>query len=182
MAHPKRSQTTTSENSTKEEVQLRKPSTPGSRGAPPASPLLGNANNPNKADIPDRRKGATTGPSVSYSVKNVQQKYRYLQHQHSKRLEQVIWLLDHVWPSCLLRLCRITRRRQEWQEGTRMSAVTETTRIAFPSSQTGRRTGGICMFVVYEAAFLTNTYYVLAQGIFLSFGQFWVVKQLLTSL
>ncbi|XP_039992414.1 LOW QUALITY PROTEIN: MAP/microtubule affinity-regulating kinase 3a [Xiphias gladius] len=65
MAHPKRSQTTTAENSAKEEggVQLRKPSTPGSRGAPPSSPLLGNANNPNKADIPDRRKGATTGPS-----------------------------------------------------------------------------------------------------------------------
>ncbi|XP_074484105.1 MAP/microtubule affinity-regulating kinase 3-like isoform X1 [Sebastes fasciatus] len=63
MSHPKRSQTTTAENSTKEDVQLRKPGTPGSRGAPPASPLLGNANNPNKADIPDRRKGATTGPS-----------------------------------------------------------------------------------------------------------------------
>nr|XP_043902645.1 MAP/microtubule affinity-regulating kinase 3a isoform X16 [Solea senegalensis] len=65
MSHPKRSQTTTAENNAKEEsgVQLRKPSTPGSRGAPPASPLLGNANNPNKADIPDRRKGATTGPS-----------------------------------------------------------------------------------------------------------------------
>ncbi|XP_071762252.1 MAP/microtubule affinity-regulating kinase 3a isoform X8 [Centroberyx gerrardi] len=63
--HPKRSQTTTAENNSKEEggVQLRKPSTPGSRGAPPASPLLGNANNPNKADIPDRKKGATTGPS-----------------------------------------------------------------------------------------------------------------------
>lgn len=67
MAHPKRSQTTTAENSAKEEggVQLRKPGTQGSRGAPPASPLLGNANNPNKADIPDRRKGATTGPAVS---------------------------------------------------------------------------------------------------------------------
>uniref|UniRef100_A0A673CJK1 non-specific serine/threonine protein kinase n=1 Tax=Sphaeramia orbicularis TaxID=375764 RepID=A0A673CJK1_9TELE len=66
MAHPKRSQTTTAENSVKEEggVQLRKPSTPGSRGAPPTSPLLGNANNPNKADIPDRRKGATTGPNL----------------------------------------------------------------------------------------------------------------------
>uniref|UniRef100_A0A3Q3WVK7 non-specific serine/threonine protein kinase n=1 Tax=Mola mola TaxID=94237 RepID=A0A3Q3WVK7_MOLML len=62
MAHPKRSQTTTADNSTKEEsgVQLRKPSTPGSRGAPPSSPLLGNANNPNKADIPERRKGNNT--------------------------------------------------------------------------------------------------------------------------
>lgn len=70
MAHPKRSQTTTAENSVKEEggVQLRKPSIPGTRGAPPSSPLLGNANNPNKADIPDRRKGATTAPSVSVSA------------------------------------------------------------------------------------------------------------------
>uniref|UniRef100_A0A8C6LSX4 MAP/microtubule affinity-regulating kinase 3 n=1 Tax=Nothobranchius furzeri TaxID=105023 RepID=A0A8C6LSX4_NOTFU len=67
MTHPKRSQTTTAESSMKEEggVQLRKPSTPGSRGAPPSSPLLGNANNPNKADIPDRRKGAATVTSPS---------------------------------------------------------------------------------------------------------------------
>uniref|UniRef100_A0A3Q2UAK7 non-specific serine/threonine protein kinase n=1 Tax=Fundulus heteroclitus TaxID=8078 RepID=A0A3Q2UAK7_FUNHE len=65
MAHPKRSQTTTADNSVKDEsgASIRKPSTPGSRGAPPSSPLLGNANNPNKADIPDRKKGATTGPS-----------------------------------------------------------------------------------------------------------------------
>lgn len=67
MAHPKRSQTSTTDNGAKEEggVQLRKASTPGSRGAPPSSPLLGNANNPNKADIPERRKGVATGPSVS---------------------------------------------------------------------------------------------------------------------
>ncbi|XP_072313159.1 MAP/microtubule affinity-regulating kinase 3a isoform X3 [Eucyclogobius newberryi] len=61
MTHPKRSQTTTAENSSSKDegsVQLRKPGTPR---AQPASPLLGNANNPNKADIPDRRKGATTG-------------------------------------------------------------------------------------------------------------------------
>lgn len=65
MAHPKRSQTTTADNSGKDEsgAHLRKPSTPGSRGGPPSSPLLGNANNPNKADIPDRKKGATIGPS-----------------------------------------------------------------------------------------------------------------------
>ncbi|KAM4724260.1 MAP/microtubule affinity-regulating kinase 3a isoform 12-T13 [Anableps anableps] len=65
LPHPKRSQTTTADNSVKDEsgAPLRKPSTPGSRGGPPSSPLLGNANNPNKADIPDRKKGATTGPS-----------------------------------------------------------------------------------------------------------------------
>lgn len=87
MAHPKRSQTTTAENSTKEEggVQLRKPSTTGSRGAPPSSPLLGNANNPNKADIPDRRKGATTGPSVSY-FSYIYQKYSYHHHYNKDQL------------------------------------------------------------------------------------------------
>uniref|UniRef100_A0A3B3UB35 MAP/microtubule affinity-regulating kinase 3 n=1 Tax=Poecilia latipinna TaxID=48699 RepID=A0A3B3UB35_9TELE len=65
MAHPKRSQTTTADNSAKDEsgAPLRKPSTPGGRGGPPSSPLLGNANNPNKADIPERKKGATTGPT-----------------------------------------------------------------------------------------------------------------------
>uniref|UniRef100_A0A8C5HN80 non-specific serine/threonine protein kinase n=1 Tax=Gouania willdenowi TaxID=441366 RepID=A0A8C5HN80_GOUWI len=71
VAHPKRSQTTTAENSTKEEggVQLRKPSTGSSRGgAPPSSPLLGNANNPNKADIPDRRKGISVSPNNSASA------------------------------------------------------------------------------------------------------------------
>ncbi|KAM6961052.1 MAP/microtubule affinity-regulating kinase 3a isoform 3-T3 [Aplochiton taeniatus] len=66
-AHPKRSQTTTTENNVKAEggVQLRKPPTPGGgrAGATPGSPLIGNASNPNKADIPDRKKGATTGPS-----------------------------------------------------------------------------------------------------------------------
>ncbi|XP_055719329.1 MAP/microtubule affinity-regulating kinase 3a isoform X8 [Salvelinus fontinalis] len=58
--YPKRSQTSTVENNIKEEggVQLRKPNTPGGRSVPPSSPLLGNANNPNKADIPNGKKGA----------------------------------------------------------------------------------------------------------------------------
>uniref|UniRef100_A0A4W5PN05 MAP/microtubule affinity-regulating kinase 3 n=1 Tax=Hucho hucho TaxID=62062 RepID=A0A4W5PN05_9TELE len=52
--HPKRSQTSTAENNIKEE---------GGRCVPPPSPLLGNANNPNKADIPNGRKGVTTVPN-----------------------------------------------------------------------------------------------------------------------
>ncbi|XP_077394490.1 MAP/microtubule affinity-regulating kinase 3a isoform X9 [Festucalex cinctus] len=60
-AGPKRSQTAAVDNGKDDGgggVQLRKSSgVPGGRGAPPASPLLGNAANPNKADIPDRRKG-----------------------------------------------------------------------------------------------------------------------------
>ncbi|KAM9786690.1 MAP/microtubule affinity-regulating kinase 3a isoform X5 [Syngnathus typhle] len=56
-AQPKRSQTAAVDNGKDDSgVQLRKSGAPGSRVAPPAGPLLGNANNPNKADIPDRRK------------------------------------------------------------------------------------------------------------------------------
>ncbi|XP_077420307.1 MAP/microtubule affinity-regulating kinase 3a isoform X3 [Vanacampus margaritifer] len=59
-AHPKRSQTAAVDNGKDDGgVQLRKSGAPGSRGAQPASPLLGNAGNPNKADIPDRRKGGS---------------------------------------------------------------------------------------------------------------------------
>ncbi|XP_046877528.1 MAP/microtubule affinity-regulating kinase 3-like isoform X4 [Hypomesus transpacificus] len=63
--YPKRSQTSTAENDIKEEGggQARKS---GGRGGAPGSPLLGNANNPNKADIPDRKKGSTT-PSTAAS-------------------------------------------------------------------------------------------------------------------
>ncbi|XP_045579475.1 MAP/microtubule affinity-regulating kinase 3 isoform X10 [Salmo salar] len=58
--HPKRSQTSTAENNIKEEGGR---SVPGGRCPPPPSPLLGNANNPNKADIPNGRKGVTTVPN-----------------------------------------------------------------------------------------------------------------------
>ena len=79
-SHSKRSQTTVGEGQEEGGVALRKPSSASStsstsartglsssRSAPPASPLLGNANNPNKADIPDRKKGATTGPAVRHT-------------------------------------------------------------------------------------------------------------------
>ncbi|XP_020356879.1 MAP/microtubule affinity-regulating kinase 3 isoform X1 [Oncorhynchus kisutch] len=58
--HPNRSQTSTAENNIKEEGGR---SVPGGRCVPPPSPLLGNANNPNKADIPNGRKGVTTVPN-----------------------------------------------------------------------------------------------------------------------
>ncbi|XP_046903968.1 MAP/microtubule affinity-regulating kinase 3a isoform X9 [Hypomesus transpacificus] len=79
-AHPKRSQTAVAESSIKEEggVSLRKPSTPGGRGIPPSSPLLGNANNPNKADIPDRKKGATTGPNNTTASAGMSRRNTYV--------------------------------------------------------------------------------------------------------
>uniref|UniRef100_A0A8C1VZ11 non-specific serine/threonine protein kinase n=1 Tax=Cyprinus carpio TaxID=7962 RepID=A0A8C1VZ11_CYPCA len=67
VGYPKRSQTTSAESDHKEEgsAQARKSSSSGSRGMAPPSPMLGNANNPNKADIPDRKKSAGA-PGVSW--------------------------------------------------------------------------------------------------------------------
>ncbi|XP_035236853.1 MAP/microtubule affinity-regulating kinase 3a isoform X2 [Anguilla rostrata] len=69
VGYPKRSQTSTADNDLKEEggVQPRKSSTVGGRGVPPTSPMLGNASNPNKADIPDRKKGSTAPSNNSVS-------------------------------------------------------------------------------------------------------------------
>ncbi|KAJ6661902.1 hypothetical protein lerEdw1_013073 [Lerista edwardsae] len=59
VTYPKRSQTSTADNDLKEEgIHSRKSSSSaaGGRGIAPASPMLGNASNPNKADIPERKK------------------------------------------------------------------------------------------------------------------------------
>uniref|UniRef100_A0A672QLW3 non-specific serine/threonine protein kinase n=1 Tax=Sinocyclocheilus grahami TaxID=75366 RepID=A0A672QLW3_SINGR len=65
VTHPKRSPTSTGEGDLKEErLPSRKASCSvvGSRSIPPSSPMVSTANNPNKAEIPDRRKdiNATT--------------------------------------------------------------------------------------------------------------------------
>ncbi|XP_020826874.1 MAP/microtubule affinity-regulating kinase 3 isoform X1 [Phascolarctos cinereus] len=70
VAYPKRSQTSTADNDLKEEgIQPRKSSSSavGGKGLAPASPMLGNANNPNKADIPERKKSATIPSNNSTS-------------------------------------------------------------------------------------------------------------------
>lgn len=67
VAYPKRSQTSTADSDLKEDgIPSRKSSgsAVGGKGIAPASPMLGNASNPNKADIPERKKSSTV-PSVS---------------------------------------------------------------------------------------------------------------------
>ncbi|KAJ8280712.1 hypothetical protein GJAV_G00058070 [Gymnothorax javanicus] len=65
VTHPKRSPTSTGDGELKEErMPSRKASCSvvGSRSIPPSSPMVSSANNPNKSEIPDRRKeiNATT--------------------------------------------------------------------------------------------------------------------------
>ncbi|XP_077836447.1 MAP/microtubule affinity-regulating kinase 4 isoform X3 [Macaca mulatta] len=66
--HPKRSPTSTGEAELKEErLPGRKASCSaagsGSRGLPPSSPMVSSAHNPNKAEIPERRKDSTSTPN-----------------------------------------------------------------------------------------------------------------------
>uniref|UniRef100_A0A8C5L6H1 non-specific serine/threonine protein kinase n=1 Tax=Jaculus jaculus TaxID=51337 RepID=A0A8C5L6H1_JACJA len=65
--HPKRSPTSTGETELKEErLPSRKASCSaagsGSRGLPPSSPMVSSAHNPNKAEIPERRKDSASTP------------------------------------------------------------------------------------------------------------------------
>ena len=60
--HPKRSPTSTGERELREgRMPSRKASCSvmGSHSLPPSSPMVSSANNPNKSEIPDRRKDMT---------------------------------------------------------------------------------------------------------------------------
>eukprot|EP00073_Rattus_norvegicus_P047335 XP_017449505.1 PREDICTED: MAP/microtubule affinity-regulating kinase 3 isoform X9 [Rattus norvegicus] len=70
VAYPKRSQTSTADSDLKEDgVPSRKSgsSAVGGKGIAPASPMLGNASNPNKADIPERKKSPAVPSSNAAS-------------------------------------------------------------------------------------------------------------------
>nr|KAF6485844.1 microtubule affinity regulating kinase 3 [Rousettus aegyptiacus] len=70
VAYPKRSQTSTADGDLKEDgIPARKAggSAVGGKGIAPASPMLGNASNPNKAGIPEREKSSTVPSSNTAS-------------------------------------------------------------------------------------------------------------------
>ncbi|XP_055448742.1 MAP/microtubule affinity-regulating kinase 3 isoform X3 [Psammomys obesus] len=70
VAYPKRSQTSTADSDLKEDgITSRKSggSAVGGKGIAPASPMLGNASNPNKADIPERKKSPAVPSSNAAS-------------------------------------------------------------------------------------------------------------------
>ncbi|XP_071225544.1 MAP/microtubule affinity-regulating kinase 3-like isoform X3 [Salvelinus alpinus] len=82
VGYPKRSQTTSDDNGDHKEdggAQPQKSVSSGGRGGSgaPASPLLGNANNPNKADIPDHKKGSTT-PSTNSTSGGMRRRNTYV--------------------------------------------------------------------------------------------------------
>ncbi|KAL8168916.1 UNVERIFIED_CONTAM: MAP/microtubule affinity-regulating kinase 3 [Gekko kuhli] len=71
VAYPKRSQTSTADGDLKEERKSSN-SAAGGRGIAPASPMLGNASNPNKADIPERKK-SSAAPNQKQALRKCRQ-------------------------------------------------------------------------------------------------------------
>ncbi|XP_036903558.1 MAP/microtubule affinity-regulating kinase 3 isoform X4 [Sturnira hondurensis] len=70
VAYPKRSQTSTADSDLKEDSAPSRrsgSSAAGGKGIAPASPMLGNASNPNKADIPERKTGSAVPSSNTAS-------------------------------------------------------------------------------------------------------------------
>lgn len=106
-AHPKRSPSGVAEGAglKEERLSIRKPSTNavGSRSIPtPSSPMVSSAHNPNKAEIPDRRKevNTTTVRTWGYFV-GVISRYRWHNPQSSypissdyRTLTQISWRLQ----------------------------------------------------------------------------------------
>ncbi|KAF7251795.1 MAP/microtubule affinity-regulating kinase 3 [Varanus komodoensis] len=95
VAYPKRSQTSTTDSDLKEEgIQSRKSSgtAAGGRGIAPASPMLGNASNPNKADIPERKR-SSAAPNDKAQVPHPEARAT---HQQDLRL---VWIeLQFIGP------------------------------------------------------------------------------------
>lgn len=111
--HPKRSPSGVSEGvGLKEErLSVRKPSTStiGSRNIPtPSSPMVSSAHNPNKAEIPDRRKdiNSTTVRNKLYFVVVVKQckqwKLHYVSQVHSFSNQQTLVEESLYRTSCFL--------------------------------------------------------------------------------
>uniref|UniRef100_A0AAY4BED2 non-specific serine/threonine protein kinase n=1 Tax=Denticeps clupeoides TaxID=299321 RepID=A0AAY4BED2_9TELE len=88
VGYPKRSQTTAADNDLKEEgaMQPRKSSSSGSRGMAPPSPMLGNANNPNKSNVPG---GMTRRNTYVCSERNANDRHSVIQNGKENSLSEM---------------------------------------------------------------------------------------------
>lgn len=109
VAYPKRSQTSTADSDLKEDgIPSRKSSgsAVGGKGIAPASPMLGNASNPNKADIPERKKSSTV-PSVSIvKLKSIPRIVGSWQSGRSVPLFSSTYSAVLIRPPCPISACR----------------------------------------------------------------------------
>uniref|UniRef100_A0A8C5BNS9 non-specific serine/threonine protein kinase n=1 Tax=Gadus morhua TaxID=8049 RepID=A0A8C5BNS9_GADMO len=117
-----------------------------SRSAPPASPLLGNANNPNKADIPDRKKGATTGPASTAASAGMTRRNTYVCSDRNNT-DRLAVIPNGRHTSCQPTSCRppsmaVSPGSQRTPVASTHSVANATTpdRLRFPRGTAGRST------------------------------------------
>uniref|UniRef100_A0A674B4F6 non-specific serine/threonine protein kinase n=1 Tax=Salmo trutta TaxID=8032 RepID=A0A674B4F6_SALTR len=141
VGYPKRSQTTSDDNGDHKEdggAQPRKSVSSGGRGGSgaPASPLLGNANNPNKADIPDHKKGSTT-PSVS-----TPRVHRICIHTHTLKCVVLTLNFPFLHPRFLPSTSTTSGQRNPGGSSTHSisSSATPPDRLRFPRGTASRST------------------------------------------
>lgn len=98
--HPKRSPTSTGDRELREgRMPSRKASCSvmGSHSLPPSSPMVSSANNPNKSEIPDRRKDMT--------ATTVSGRFPPRAGRKSSDYQSDSWIISNIRLLCL---CRIT--------------------------------------------------------------------------
>nr|XP_021511658.1 MAP/microtubule affinity-regulating kinase 3 isoform X3 [Meriones unguiculatus] len=125
VAHPRRSQTSTADGDLKEDgITSRKSSgsAVGGKGIAPASPMLGNASNPNKADIPERKKspavpssnaasgGMTRRNTYVCSERSATDRHSVIQNGKENSLTEVFAYAASPASLCATSTCRLRHR------------------------------------------------------------------------
>ncbi|XP_029397055.1 MAP/microtubule affinity-regulating kinase 3 isoform X4 [Mus pahari] len=126
VAYPKRSQTSTADSDLKEDgIPSRKSSgsAVGGKGIAPASPMLGNAGNPNKADIPERKKspavpnsntasgGMTRRNTYVCSERCAADRHSVIQNGKENSLTEVFAYAASPASLCATSTCRLRHQR-----------------------------------------------------------------------
>ncbi|XP_040598358.1 MAP/microtubule affinity-regulating kinase 3 isoform X5 [Mesocricetus auratus] len=126
VAYPKRSQTSTADSDLKEDgISSRKQSgtAVGGKGIAPASPMLGNASNPNKADIPERKKspavpssnaasgGMTRRNTYVCSERSAADRHSVIQNGKENSLTEVFAYAASPASLCATSTCRLRHQK-----------------------------------------------------------------------
>ncbi|XP_076407550.1 MAP/microtubule affinity-regulating kinase 3 isoform X3 [Peromyscus maniculatus bairdii] len=126
VAYPKRSQTSTADSDLKEDgIPSRKSSgaAAGGKGIAPASPMLGNASNPNKADIPERKKspavpssnaasgGMTRRNTYVCSERSATDRHSVIQNGKENSLTEVFAYAASPASLCATSTCRLRHQK-----------------------------------------------------------------------
>uniref|UniRef100_A0A8C1QEY8 non-specific serine/threonine protein kinase n=1 Tax=Cyprinus carpio TaxID=7962 RepID=A0A8C1QEY8_CYPCA len=133
VGYPKRSQTTSAESDHKEEgsAQARKSSSSGSRGMAPPSPMLGNANNPNKSNSVSS--GMTRRNTYVCSERNATDRHAVIQNGKENSLSEMSGCVSTSPTAYAVALASSSASvRLRHQKAASLSASGHTCRVTLP--------------------------------------------------